>query len=317
MNNVGTWNRLAIGWGAVGLAAIALAITGSLHALTLAVPMGGSWLEACGQLLLSPRGLLTAGLVAVLTLSMTGLVRGLVPLRRYRTMSRALRREHSRAQQLDVDGVQISILPGEEPRAFCTGLLRPRIYLSAGAIERLSGDQLRAVVAHEDHHLRRRDPLRLLLLATLGRALFLIPAISQAGERGAALAEVEADAAAVKKVGQRRHLAAALLALATIPSIAPDSAGPVGLIAIAPQRVDALAGRPPRFEDRIGLFATSSVTVLLIGAVGLISAVSPAASLSVPLLLAQSCMLLMLVIPLGGLLVLLVRHAGGPRLLSR
>ncbi|MBA2764821.1 MAG: M48 family metalloprotease [Thermoleophilaceae bacterium] len=317
MNNVGTWNRLAIGWAAVGLAAIALGITGALHALTLAAPMGSSWLEACGQLLLSPRALLTAGLVAVLTLSMTGLLRGLAPLRRYRTMSRVLRREHSSAQRLDVDGVQISILPGEAPRAFCTGLLRPRIYLSAGAIARLTSDQLRAVVAHENHHLRRRDPLRLLLLATLGRALFLLPAIGQAGERSAALAEVEADAAAVRKVGQRRHLAAALLAFAASPSVAADLVRPVGVLAIAPQRVDALAGRPPRFEERIGLFAASSAAVILIGAVGLLAAVSPRASLSVPLLLAQSCMLLMLLISLGGLLVLLVRRARGPSLLPR
>src|SRR5206468_1717236 len=38
------------------------------------------------------------------------------------------------------------------PLAFCAGWLRPRVFVSRAAVERLSGAELRAVLAHEAHH---------------------------------------------------------------------------------------------------------------------------------------------------------------------
>jgi len=53
------------------------------------------------------------------------------------------------------------VLADERPRAFCAGLIRPRVYVSSGAIALLDGAALAAVLAHERHHASRRDPLRL------------------------------------------------------------------------------------------------------------------------------------------------------------
>jgi Zn-dependent protease with chaperone function len=76
-----------------------------------------------------------------------------------------------------VDGREIVVVAGAAPIAFCSGLLRPRIFVSQGALRRLSAAELLAVVAHESHHADRRDPLRLLI----GRALASLLALDESG----------------------------------------------------------------------------------------------------------------------------------------
>ena len=76
-----------------------------------------------------------------------------------------------RAHRRLVRGLQVAgPLPGHPtvlvidvaaPVAFCAGWLRPRVYVSTALLERLSADELRAVLAHEQHHGALRDPLRL------------------------------------------------------------------------------------------------------------------------------------------------------------
>ncbi len=156
----------------------------------------------------------------------------------------------------------------------------------------------------------------MLLLAALGQALFLIPAVGRAAERGVALAEVEADAAAVRTVEQRRHLASALLAFTARPSFTAETASIVGVLGIAPERVDALAGRRPRFETGIGVIAAPAAAIILLVTLGVASALVPNASLSVPLLLAQSCTVLMLGLPLAGLIGLFAHRTRGASLPS-
>ena len=126
-------------------------------------------------------------------------------------------------------GREVLVIPGAQPLAFCAGLLRPRVYVSTGALERLGEAELAAVVAHEAHHAARRDPLRLLVARAIGDAYSL----GALPRREQALAELAADAAAVRCRGVA-PLASALLAFDPT--------------AIAPERVDRLAGEAPRHE---------------------------------------------------------------------
>jgi peptidase M48-like protein len=126
----------------------------------------------------------------------------------------------------DVGGRRVTVLAGPRAMAFCGGLLRPRIYLSEGALARLGEAELAAIVAHEAHHAARRDPLRILGARAIGDAF---------GRREQALADLSADAYAVRRVGDG-PLAAALLAFHA------DQAG------IAAVRVDQLTGDAPRAE---------------------------------------------------------------------
>ena len=123
------------------------------------------------------------------------------------------------------------------PAAFCAGLLRPAVYVSTGAVRRLSGDQLAAVLAHEQLHRLRRDPLRIASARVLGEALFFVPLLRGLTRRYCMLAELAADDHAVAALGgDRSALAAALLAF--------EANG------IAPERVDHMSGLTPTGASR-------------------------------------------------------------------
>jgi Zn-dependent protease with chaperone function len=60
--------------------------------------------------------------------------------------------------------VPFSLLPSGFPVAFTAGLFFPRVYLTQAATELLTVQEQDIVLSHEQEHIRRRDPLRLLLL---------------------------------------------------------------------------------------------------------------------------------------------------------
>ena len=115
-------------------------------------------------------------------------------MREYRA-SRRFARALSCRQPETVRGAVV--VPDAQPRAFCAGLLRPRVYVSAGAVALLDEAALNAVLAHERHHARRRDPLRFAAGRVLAHALFFLPEFGRLVERQQALAELSADESAV------------------------------------------------------------------------------------------------------------------------
>lgn len=199
------------------------------------------------------------------------------------------------------------VVDQEQPHAFCIGLLRPRIYVSRAALELLGDDERAAVLAHESHHARRRDPLRLLVARALAEGLFFLPAVRRLPERYAALAELAADQAATAEPGGRRALASALLAFDEHPS--PAAAG------IAPERVEHLLGQRPRWELPTLLMLGSLATIAALAAITLRLADATAhATVGLPVLAAQACALAMALAPITiGAMALL----GGHRLRRR
>jgi Zn-dependent protease with chaperone function len=182
----------------------------------------------------------------------------------------------------------VTVIADSTPHAFCAGYLKPRVYVSSGALARLSPAELAAVLSHEQDHLRARDPLRLACARVLGQALFFLPALRPLGARYAQLAEQRADEAAVAAAGgTKAPLASALLAF--------ESAHPDGLAGISPERVDALLGAVQRQRLPIGLIAMSlAALMLLIAAVWRASAVASAhATFAAPLLAAKPCVLVL------------------------
>jgi Zn-dependent protease with chaperone function len=169
-----------------------------------------------------------ASLLILALVSVAGLLAGVpvcAALRRLRAQRRFLRSLAVRGNA-DVDGVRVVLVSDPRPLVFCAGLLRPRIYLADGARRRLGPRALRAVLAHETHHARRRDPLRLLVGGSLGG----VPWLAGLARRQEAFAELAADVAAVRAVDGPGPVAAAMLALS-------DS-----VAGVAPERVDQLSG---------------------------------------------------------------------------
>lgn len=137
--------------------------------------------------------------------------------------------------------VRPGVVADPAPRAFCVGVLRPRVVVTTGALARLSARELDAVLAHERVHVRRRDGLRLLLARALADGLFFCPGALQLAARLAALAELQADAAA-----DRAGLAGAMLQI--------DG--------VCAERVDRLLGQPVRWSVDSAALGQGGLVVL-------------------------------------------------------
>ena len=170
-------------------------------------------------------------LLTVLAAQAATLLRFAAALAREAVRTRRFRRALGGAPRT-LHGTRVTVLAERTPRAFCAGLLRPRIYLSTGLLATLSPAQLRSVIAHERRHAVRRDPLRCALAGALCQALWFVPSVRAARWTQAVAADLAADAAAIATAGVR-PLAAALLVFEEA------GAGP------SPQRLEQLLGRRP------------------------------------------------------------------------
>jgi hypothetical protein len=190
-------------------------------------------------------------LVVFALASAFGLLRALLVYRRELRLLRALplerADEHEFAELAKAAAVtELYITPAQRPAAFCFGLLRPRIVLTSGLLERLSAEETEAVIWHEAMHARFREPLRCLLGRLVVSAFFWVPSLSDLYQRYLLAKELAADQAATARTS-RAALAGALQEVAAQPSFA----GAIGLGDAAAARIDRLfdpaAQLPPLF----------------------------------------------------------------------
>jgi len=247
-------------------------------------------LQACrdviGDALLS--SLLVLALLAVLLIAT---VRALRATARQLVVSRRFVSKGNELDEISLEGVRVRLLDDPRPHAFCAGLLRPRVYLSTGAWAALTPSELRAVLVHEEHHVRQRDPLRLLLAQVASEALFFLPIMRRARRRYADLAEIAADEAAVSSTGGPGPLAAAMLRF--------DQHAAAGAVGIAPERVDHLFGEHPRWELSASVLAGAGLSLLGILSLAYGTAIAaPPGGLSLSTVSMQVCGLAMVAVPL-------------------
>lgn len=132
-------------------------------------------------------------------------------------------------------GIGLCALHSSRPVAFCAGLLRPRLVVSTGLLERLDAEEQQAVLCHELVHARSREPLKCLLARLAAGTFFWLPALGALLERYLLLKELVADREAVTRTSQ------AALAGALSQVIAqPTPAGAVGMSEFAAARIDRL-----------------------------------------------------------------------------
>jgi BlaR1 peptidase M56 len=105
--------------------------------------------------------------------------------------------------------LRVECVIANAPVAFCHGGLRPSILVSAGLVSELSADELLAVLAHEQHHVRRCDPLRRAVQQAVAEVFFWLPVIDWWADRRREASELAADRAAIRRAG-RSPLAGAL-----------------------------------------------------------------------------------------------------------
>jgi hypothetical protein len=269
----------------LGAAATAAALLVAVSRVEFRLPSPAELAAACRRYALPDLRPASVLVLVLGTVALAGVVLGVRAVVRQLRASR--RFERGLAVLRPLPGfARASVVDADEPQAFCIGLLRPRIYISRATLELLDDDERAAVLAHEAHHARRRDPLRLLVARALADGLFFLPAVRRVPERYAALAELAADDAAATKAGGRRALASALLAFDQHPS--PASVG------LAPERVEHLLGQRPRSElpTLLLLGALATIGALLVVTLRLADATAQA-TVGLPTLAAQGCMLAM------------------------
>ena len=119
------------------------------------------------------------------------------------------------AVEAGLDPRRLRIVAGLPSPAFTAGLLSPRVYVARSLVDRLTTDELVAVLEHERAHVERRDPLRFSCLRALAFTLFWIPALRWLADDMADEAEIIADDGVAAP--RRLVLAQAILALAQWP----------------------------------------------------------------------------------------------------
>lgn len=284
--------RLFMGLGSLSLLAAAIAVAIGIAS----VHLGGSpshGFAVAGHRFAYPEA--NAAAIVVLVLAGFGAIVLTMAIRdawgQLRSQRAVLRRLIVRGP---LDGhPDVSVIEHERPQAFCAGYRHPRVYISTAAVALLSPVELDAVLAHERHHAVRRDPLRIALARVLTRSLFFLPVLRALSDRYSALAEFTADDAAVEASGgDRAPLAGAMLAFVGRP-------GRAAVVGIAPERVDHLLGRTLPWQLPAALLAGAVITIAAIVAVmvGASHGASVRASLNLPILSSQPCVLVLALVP--------------------
>ena len=287
---------------------LSLAALGSLAAVAgIAVALGrvrfsfgslGHWLRDCDRFLLphlTPDRLAVLGLGLLGTVALARAARSAVgQIRAARRLTRAIPVLGER----EIGDQRVRVIAGTRAQAFCVGFLRPHIYVSRVALERLTECELAAVVAHEAHHARRRDPLRQVLLTVLADSLFFLPGLRRLEQRYQELAELAADEAAVTALGSGSALAAAILQF--------EDGGTDGAVGVAAERVDHLLGSPPRWGVPLPVLAASVLTVGGLVAVTLLSGSAASGRTSLGAIAEQLCMITMAGAPVLAIVALAI-----------
>jgi Zn-dependent protease with chaperone function len=140
---------------------------------------------------------------------------------------------------------RLVIARDDRPLAYAVPAGPRAIVISTGMLRLLSADERRALIAHEDAHLRQNHAVYVVLA---GLAAAANPLLRPLARQVRLAVELQADAAAADEVGDRR-VVARTLARASLAAAATGTAAP-GVLALAETdacaRVRALTGPPPR-----------------------------------------------------------------------
>ncbi len=106
----------------------------------------------------------------------------------------------------------------DDARCFCccAGIVHPRIIISTEMLSRLEDSELRAVLGHEQAHVRRLDPARATAVRVAANALFYLPLARHLAEKALVASELAADATAISVAGQTNLVGALLKVLGEV-----------------------------------------------------------------------------------------------------
>lgn len=122
---------------------------------------------------------------------------------RTRMLERAQTPRELREVAIRVGVRRLRLLACSTPVAFCAGAIRPAVYLSQGAYERLGQEELEAVLLHELDHALTLEPLRRAAWRAAAEVGFFVPIVRWMGARRLERSELRADRRALCRLGAR------------------------------------------------------------------------------------------------------------------
>lgn len=155
----------------------------------------------------------------------------------------------------------VVVVHAEYPAAYCVAG-RPRaIVVTTAALASLKGDQLSAVLAHEQAHLRGRHNALLMLLRAVAAGLPQVPLVAAGPEAVARLLEMCADDAAARRYGPHPLLCGLMTLVARPPLPLAALGATTTAVLDRASRLAAPAPRAARWRDRVRLCAAITLTI--------------------------------------------------------
>jgi Peptidase family M48 len=170
------------------------------------------------------------------------------------------------------------IVGGSDVLLAVSGLIRPRIVVSAGALTSLEDDELSAGLAHEQGHIARRHRFVMLLavgLRALGRA---VPGSSRGLRELAFHLERDADRWALRQKSDRVALASVICKAATAEGTRPAALVGLGDTDVR-ERLGQVLDRSPGTTRRAAA-AFNALATAIVACTVFVAAIVPAAAVS-------------------------------------
>jgi len=159
----------------------------------------------------------------------------------------------------DENDCSVAIVSSPVAFAVTVGYFKPRILVSSRLLEVLDAFETESVIRHERVHVRRRDPLRVLLADFFRAGLPFIPVLGHLLEYFHIQKETEADAEVVREMGSPAALASALSKVLSEREPLPSfGAG----LTPTELRIDALLGRRQQYKSRVEVGLLSLISIL-------------------------------------------------------
>ncbi len=207
--------------------------------------------------------LLLLGLLSVALL--TALAKARRRMNRTKRYIRSVEKRVIRQAPLIPGLSSVKVFDDPNALAFTAGFLRPKIYLSHSLLKNLDKSELRAVVLHESHHLRKRDPLKSLLTSFLADFLFFFPIVHFLKKSCVLTSEIKADSYCAARGAAPLDIASALLKAQKVRSV-----NVAWFFDQNQERIKILLGRPFKIAPALSKIIFSSVLLVALTFVSLV-----------------------------------------------
>lgn len=163
-------------------------------------------------------------------------------------------------------GNRVDIVKDKRCLSFCYGFFKPRIILSSQLLKILTEEELKAVLIHEDYHLKNYDPLKIMLGQVASSMFWFLPVIKDFHNHFIVLKEYSADQLVIKVQGSAKNLKLALAKVVDYSMVPASSVVPFTSVNGLETRILHLINTrgKPGFRMSIGRLFVSSFVILLI-----------------------------------------------------